>query len=78
MSTEQNQPQVQGDEPADVGRRKALLGMGKFAGLAAPAVVSLLAVGQAEAWAGSGPVSRPPRGRRADRRVGRILRRLFG
>lgn len=63
------------DAPDDMERRKAILGLGKFAGVTAPAVVTLLMAGEAEVWAGSHPVGRPlkPRPRLKD-----ILADLFG
>jgi hypothetical protein len=45
--------------PVDQQRREALVRMGKFAGLASPAVVALLTTESSAAWAGSRPVDRP-------------------
>jgi hypothetical protein len=45
----------------DDGRRAALVKMGKFAGLTAPAVVTLLTVDAPEAWAGSKPGKPKPK-----------------
>ena len=45
----------------DEGRRKALVQMGRFAGLTAPVVVTLLTVDAPAAWAGSKPGKPKPR-----------------
>ncbi len=46
---------VEGAEPINSGRREALVRMGKFAGLTAPAVALLLTSDASEAWAASAP-----------------------
>ncbi len=62
------------EDTVDDGRRAALVKMGRYAGLTAPAVITLLTVEAPMAWAGSAPVGSRPRNRPGLR----ILRRIFG
>lgn len=48
-----------GDSPADAERRRAMVRMGQFAGLTAPAVVTLLTADASEVWAQRIPGVRP-------------------
>ena len=45
----------------DLARRQALVRMGKFAGLTAPVVVTLLTTDSSTAWAGSKPDKPKPK-----------------
>lgn len=51
------------DDEAETTRREALVKVGRYAGLMAPAVVTLLTTDAAAVWAGSGPVNPPGRPR---------------